>query len=83
MVLYLVGLGLGDEKDVTVRGLEAIKQVPRVPRVRRVRRVPATRSYLAPTHAARSAKPYGSRRTHPSLASTGSGWKPFMGARSC
>jgi diphthamide biosynthesis methyltransferase len=27
MVLYLVGLGLGDEKDVTVRGLEAIKQV--------------------------------------------------------
>jgi hypothetical protein len=80
MVLYLVGLGLGDEKDVTVRGLEAIKQVRRV---RRVRRVPATRSYLAPTHAARSAKPYGSRRTHPSLASTGSGWRPFMGARSC
>ena len=80
MVLYLVGLGLGDEKDVTVRGLEAIKQVRRV---RRVRRVPATRSYLAPTHAARSAKPYGSRRTHPSLASTGSGWRHFMGARSC
>jgi hypothetical protein len=80
MVLYLVGLGLGDEKDVTVRGLEAIKQVRRV---RRMRRVPATRSYLAPTHAARSAKPYGSRRTHPSLASTGSGWRPFMGARSC
>jgi len=25
MVLYVIGLGLGDEKDVTVRGLEAIK----------------------------------------------------------
>lgn len=25
MVLYLIGLGLGDEKDITVRGLEAIK----------------------------------------------------------
>eukprot|EP00594_Rhizosolenia_setigera_P017793 CAMPEP_0178957066 /NCGR_PEP_ID=MMETSP0789-20121207/10673_1 /TAXON_ID=3005 /ORGANISM="Rhizosolenia setigera, Strain CCMP 1694" /LENGTH=283 /DNA_ID=CAMNT_0020639205 /DNA_START=40 /DNA_END=891 /DNA_ORIENTATION=+ len=25
MVLYIIGLGLGDEKDVTVRGLEAIK----------------------------------------------------------
>lgn len=26
MVLYLIGLGLGDEKDVTVRGLECIKR---------------------------------------------------------
>ncbi len=26
MVLYLIGLGLGDEKDITLRGLEAIKQ---------------------------------------------------------
>eukprot|EP01130_Rhizamoeba_saxonica_P004185 TRINITY_DN1719_c0_g2_i1.p1 TRINITY_DN1719_c0_g2~~TRINITY_DN1719_c0_g2_i1.p1 ORF type:complete len:272 (-),score=62.84 TRINITY_DN1719_c0_g2_i1:132-947(-) len=25
MTLYLVGLGLGDEKDITVRGLEAVK----------------------------------------------------------
>ena len=25
MVLYIVGLGLGDEKDITVRGLEAVK----------------------------------------------------------
>ena len=25
MVLYLIGLGLGDEKDITVRGLEAIR----------------------------------------------------------
>lgn len=25
MVLYIIGLGLGDEKDITVRGLEAIK----------------------------------------------------------
>ena len=25
MVLYLIGLGLGDEKDITVRGLEAVK----------------------------------------------------------
>jgi diphthine methyl ester synthase len=26
MVLYIVGLGLGDERDITVRGLEAVKQ---------------------------------------------------------
>lgn len=25
MVLYIVGLGLGDEKDITIRGLEAVK----------------------------------------------------------
>jgi len=25
MVLYIIGLGLGDEKDITVRGLEAVK----------------------------------------------------------
>ena len=25
MVLYIIGLGLGDEKDITVRGLEALK----------------------------------------------------------
>ena len=24
-MLYIIGLGLGDEKDVTVKGLEAIK----------------------------------------------------------
>mmetsp|Transcript_20398 Transcript_20398/g.33776 ORF Transcript_20398/g.33776 Transcript_20398/m.33776 type:complete len:299 (+) Transcript_20398:12-908(+) len=30
MVLYLVGLGLGDEKDVTVRGLEAIKSCDKI-----------------------------------------------------
>jgi diphthamide biosynthesis methyltransferase len=29
-MLYLVGLGLSDEKDVTVRGLEAIKGSERV-----------------------------------------------------
>lgn len=29
-MLYLVGLGLGDEKDVTVRGLEAIKSCDKV-----------------------------------------------------
>ncbi len=26
MVLYLIGLGLGDEKDITLKGLEAIKR---------------------------------------------------------
>lgn len=26
MVLYLIGLGLGDEKDITVKGLEAVKK---------------------------------------------------------
>jgi diphthine synthase len=26
MVLYLIGLGLGDEKDITLNGLEAIKR---------------------------------------------------------
>ena len=26
MVLYLIGLGLGDEKDVTIRGLECAKR---------------------------------------------------------
>lgn len=30
MVLFLVGLGLGSEKDVTVRGLEAIKSCSKV-----------------------------------------------------
>jgi len=30
MVLYIIGLGLGDEKDVTVRGLEAIKSSTKV-----------------------------------------------------
>lgn len=25
MVLYLIGLGLGDEKDITIRGLECVK----------------------------------------------------------
>lgn len=29
-MLYLIGLGLSDEKDVTVRGLEAIKGSERV-----------------------------------------------------
>ena len=29
-MLYLIGLGLSDEKDVTVRGLEAIKGSSRV-----------------------------------------------------
>ena len=26
MVLYIIGLGLGDEKDITVRGLECAKK---------------------------------------------------------
>jgi diphthine synthase len=30
MVLYIVGLGLGDEKDITVRGLEAIRSCDKV-----------------------------------------------------
>lgn len=30
MVLYIVGLGLGDEKDITVRGLEAVKSCERL-----------------------------------------------------
>mmetsp|Transcript_14019 Transcript_14019/g.14120 ORF Transcript_14019/g.14120 Transcript_14019/m.14120 type:complete len:284 (-) Transcript_14019:192-1043(-) len=30
MVLYVVGLGLGDEKDITVRGLEAVKSCKKV-----------------------------------------------------
>ncbi len=30
MVLYIVGLGLGDEKDITVRGLEAIRSSDKV-----------------------------------------------------
>jgi diphthine synthase len=30
MVLYLIGLGLGDEKDVTVKGMEAIQSSSRV-----------------------------------------------------
>jgi diphthine synthase len=29
-MLYLVGLGLGDEKDITVRGLEAVKKCDHV-----------------------------------------------------
>ncbi|MBW2989370.1 diphthine synthase [Candidatus Woesearchaeota archaeon] len=30
MVLYFIGLGLGDEKDITVKGLEAIKSSDRI-----------------------------------------------------
>ncbi|CAM9620818.1 unnamed protein product [Discosporangium mesarthrocarpum] len=30
MVLYVIGLGLGDEKDITVRGLEAVKRSSKV-----------------------------------------------------
>lgn len=30
MVLYLVGLGLGDEKDITVKGLEAVRRCSKV-----------------------------------------------------
>ncbi len=30
MVLYLIGLGLADEKDITVKGLEAVKKSSRV-----------------------------------------------------
>ena len=30
MVFYLVGLGLGDERDITVRGLEAVKNCDQV-----------------------------------------------------
>lgn len=30
IMLYLIGLGLSDEKDVTVRGLEAIKGSDRI-----------------------------------------------------
>ncbi|KAK9835180.1 hypothetical protein WJX81_004039 [Elliptochloris bilobata] len=30
MVLYVIGLGLYDEKDITIRGLEAVKQCSRV-----------------------------------------------------
>jgi diphthine methyl ester synthase len=29
-MLYLIGLGLADEKDITVRGLEAIKRCEKV-----------------------------------------------------
>lgn len=30
MVLYFIGLGLGDEKDITVKGLEIVKKCTRV-----------------------------------------------------
>jgi diphthine synthase len=30
MVLYMIGLGLYDEKDITVRGLEAVKKASKV-----------------------------------------------------
>ena len=29
-MLYIVGLGLADEKDITVKGLEIVKNVSRV-----------------------------------------------------
>ena len=29
-MLYLVGLGLSDEKDITVRGLEVVKKASRI-----------------------------------------------------
>ena len=30
MVLYMIGLGLSDEKDITVKGLEAVKKSQKV-----------------------------------------------------
>ena len=30
MVLFMIGLGLGDEKDVTIKGVEAIKSCSRI-----------------------------------------------------
>ena len=30
MVLYVIGLGLGDEKDITVRGLELVKSSDKI-----------------------------------------------------
>ena len=30
MVFYIIGLGLGDEKDITVRGLEVVKSCSKV-----------------------------------------------------
>ena len=30
MVLYIVGLGLGDEKDITIRGLECVRSCSRL-----------------------------------------------------
>lgn len=30
MVLYMIGLGLCDERDITVRGLEAVKKCDKV-----------------------------------------------------
>ena len=30
MVFYLIGLGLGDEKDITVKGLEAVQKCTRI-----------------------------------------------------
>jgi diphthamide biosynthesis methyltransferase len=30
MVLFVIGLGLGDEKDITVKGLEAVKSCDRI-----------------------------------------------------
>ena len=29
-MLYIIGLGLGDEKDITLRGLEAVKKCDKV-----------------------------------------------------
>lgn len=30
MVLFIIGLGLGDEKDITLKGLEAIKTCKKI-----------------------------------------------------
>jgi len=30
MVFYVIGLGLGDEKDITVRGLDAVRASSKV-----------------------------------------------------
>lgn len=30
MVLYVIGLGLGDEQDITLRGLNAVKKCKKV-----------------------------------------------------
>lgn len=30
MVLYMIGLGLSDEKDITIKGLEAVKNSSKI-----------------------------------------------------
>ena len=75
MTLYLVGLGLGDEKDITVKGLEAVRASDKVflemyTAILGVDKGRLVRRFLAHTHHRRCPSHAPHRRTLPSCTAS-------------